>query len=144
MGYHRAYREHRYELGDQLLMLRSRVALTQIALAEQVGVHRRSVQNWETGISYPKAELLQRLLAVFLHHHAFTPGNERAEAFALWAQATHDGPHPLPAFDDLWFTRTLALHTAVPASNERQIEQALGTAPPPAAQPASPRTIIDW
>ena len=66
MGDHRVYRHHGYELGNQLLILRTRVALTQIALAEQIGVHRRSVQNWETGVSYPKAEMLQRLIAVFL------------------------------------------------------------------------------
>jgi len=52
-------------------------------------------------VSYPKAEILQRLIAVFLRHHAFTPGNERAEARALWEQAAADGPHPLPAFDEV-------------------------------------------
>src|SRR6266508_6700321 len=88
MGEHRVYRAHNYALGNQLLILRTRVALTQIALAEQIGVHRRSVQNWEIGVSYPKAETLQRLIATFLQHHALTPGNARAEAQALWEQAT--------------------------------------------------------
>src|SRR5262249_28417065 len=111
---------------------------------EQNGVHRRSVQNWETGVSYPKAEQLQRLIAVFLRHHAFTPGNERAEAHALWEHATQDGPHPLPFFDEVWFERTLALHTAAPAPAERERELALGSAPPPVAQPDTPRTFIDW
>src|SRR6476646_9959669 len=105
MGDHRAYRDHKYEFGNHLLILRRRVALTQIALAAAIGVHRRSVQNWETGLAYPKAELLQRLIAVFLRHHAFTPGNERVEAIALWEQAAHDGPHLLPAFDEGWFAR---------------------------------------
>jgi hypothetical protein len=41
------------------------------------------VQNWETGVSYPKAELLQHLISVFLKHQALTPGNQRAEAHAL-------------------------------------------------------------
>ena len=90
-GSHRVYRELRYAFGRQVLTLRTRVALTQSALAAAVGVHRRSVQNWETGESYPKAETLQRLLAVFLQQHAFTPGNERAEAQALWRQAAQDG-----------------------------------------------------
>ncbi len=58
MSDHRVYRDHSYALGNHLLMLRTRVALTQIALAEQIGVHRRSVQNWETGVSYPKVEML--------------------------------------------------------------------------------------
>src|SRR6476659_10340706 len=114
MGDHRVYREHNYEFGNHLLILRKRVALTQIALAEEIGVHRRSVQNWETGLSYPKAELLQRLIAVFLRHHAFVLGNERAEALALLEQAAHDGPPPLPPFDAVWFARTLALESASP------------------------------
>jgi hypothetical protein len=37
-------------------------------------MNRRSVQNWETGESYPKAETLQRLLALFLAQAVFTPG----------------------------------------------------------------------
>jgi transcriptional regulator with XRE-family HTH domain len=63
MGTHRVYREHKYAFGQQLLTLRTHIALTQLELAEQIGVHRRSVQNWETGESYPKAETLQRLIA---------------------------------------------------------------------------------
>ena len=54
-------RDDTYDLGNQLLTLRTRIALTQIALASELGVHRRSVQKWESGLSYPKAELLQRL-----------------------------------------------------------------------------------
>src|SRR6266498_4235674 len=114
MGDHRVYRDNNYDLGNQLLLLRTRIALTQIALAEEIGVHRRSVQNWETGLSYPKAEMLQRLIAVFLGHHAFVLGNERAEALALWEQAARDGPHPLPPFDEVWFARTLALQNVSP------------------------------
>ena len=144
MGDHRVYRDHNYELGNQLLILRRRVALTQIALAEAIGVHRRSVQNWETGLSYPKAEMLQRLIAVFLRHHAFVLGNERAEALALWEQAARDGPHPLPPFDEVWFARSLALHITAPAPTDREQEQALGAAPPPPAKPDTPPTFIDW
>src|SRR3712207_9510004 len=92
-GSHRVYRELRYGFGRQVLTLRSRVGLTQSALATAIGVHRRSVQNWETGESYPKAETLQRLLTVFVQHHAFTAGNERAEAPALWSLAAQGGGH---------------------------------------------------
>src|SRR5262245_41704857 len=84
MGAHRVYREHKYVFGKQLLILRTRTALTQSALAEQIGVHRRSLQNWETGESYPKAEMLQRLIAVFLDQGIFTPGLESEEAAQLW------------------------------------------------------------
>src|SRR6266545_4317465 len=144
MSDHRVYRDHNYELGNQLLILRTRTALTQIALAEQIGAHRHSVQRWETGLSYPKAEMLQRLITVFVRHQAFTPGNERAEALALWEQAARDGPHPLPPFDEVWFARSLALHTTAPAPTDREQEQARGAAPTPPAKPDTPRTFIDW
>src|SRR6266496_5414221 len=144
MGEHHVYRDNSYDLGNQLLILRTRIALTQIALAEAIGVHRRSVQKWETGLSYPKAEMLQRLITVFVRHQAFTPGNERAEALALWEQAARDGPHPLPPFDEVWFARSLALHTTAPAPTDREQEQALGAVPTPPAKPDTPRTFIDW
>src|SRR5215213_3371555 len=103
MGGHRQYRDYRYEFGQELLMLRTRIALTQSALADELGVHRRSVQNWETGVSYPKAETLQRLIGVFLQYGAWTRNHERAEAQALWDQATQDAPHALANFDEIWF-----------------------------------------
>src|SRR5215212_10729065 len=88
MGAHRGYRERNYAFGQQLLSLRTRAGLTQIALAEHIGVNRRSVQNWETGESYPKAETLQRLLALFLAQGVFTPGQEAEQAAQLWQQAS--------------------------------------------------------
>jgi WD40 repeat protein/class 3 adenylate cyclase/transcriptional regulator with XRE-family HTH domain len=116
MGGRRVYRERRYALGQQLLTLRTRAALTQIALASQIGVNRRSVQNWETGESYPKAETLQRLLAVFLAQGVFTRGHEAEEAAQLWEQASQDAPHPLAAFDATWFARLLAGRSSPAAS----------------------------
>src|SRR5688500_10875281 len=67
------YPERKDQFGDQIVMLRTRIGLTQAAFAGAVCVHRRSVQNWENGISYPKAEKLQQIIAVFLHQRAFTP-----------------------------------------------------------------------
>src|ERR671916_1569691 len=101
-GSHRVCRELRYAFGRQVLMLRTRVGLTQSALGSAIGVHRRSVQNWETGESYPKAETLQRLIAVLLRQEAFTAGEEHTEAQALWRLAAQDGPHPLALFDEAW------------------------------------------
>ena len=103
MGTHRIYRERNYVFGQQVLAYRTRAALTQIELADQIGVHRRSVQNWEAGESYPKPETLQRLIVVLLRHQAFTSGQEREELLALWQQAAADGPHQYPAFDEAWF-----------------------------------------
>ena len=143
MASHGSYRELRYEFGNQILTLRTRAALTQSQLAEQVGVHRRSVQNWETGESYPKADTLQRLIAVLLRHAAFTAGEEHTEAQALWSQVEQDGPHPLPAFDDAWFARVLALSTAPPLAPANFAQLPLEHV---AASPAPPAHtgLIDW
>lgn len=114
MGSHRVYRDRRYEFGKQLLTLRTRASLTQIELAEQIGVHRRSVQNWETGDSYPKAEALQRLIAVLVSRRVFTMGNERAEAEGLWQLASQDAPRPLALFDAAWFAGLVAAEQTGP------------------------------
>src|SRR5262245_3750045 len=142
MGDHRVYRDYNYELGQQLLALRTRVTLTQSALAEQLGVHRRSVQNWETGISYPRAELLQRLIAVFLRHRAFTPGNEREEAQALWQQASQDAPHPLRAFDEVWFDQTFK-RLSVEAT-KRSDSQVIEQRDAQTLKRSNAQTLIDW
>ncbi len=139
MGDHRIYRDHNYELGSQLLLLRTRVALTQLALAEQLGVHRRSVQNWETGLSYPKAETLQRLIAIFLHQHAFTPGTERAEAQALWNQAAQDRPYQFPAFDEHWFAYTLAQNGTINGEGG-----AINDDDPPSSFTVHRSSFVDW
>src|SRR5262249_46174392 len=94
---------------------RTRAGLTQIALAEHIGVHRRSLQNWETGESYPKAETLQRLIALFLAQGVFTVGQEAEEAAQLWEQASQDGPHSLAPFDVASFARLLAERASTPA-----------------------------
>ncbi|HEX5689076.1 MAG TPA: helix-turn-helix domain-containing protein, partial [Roseiflexaceae bacterium] len=103
MEKHRVYRQRKYAFGKQLLTLRMRLSLSQTQIAETVGVHRRSFQNWEAGESYPKAETLQRLIAVLLEHGAFANGQEREEATALWRTAAEDGNHLLADFDEAWF-----------------------------------------
>jgi WD40 repeat protein/predicted ATPase/DNA-binding XRE family transcriptional regulator len=141
MSVRRKYRDQNHEFGQRLQLLRTRVALTQVALAEQLGVHRRSLQNWETGLSFPKAEKLQQLIAVLLRHHAFIEGQELQEAQALWSQAAQDGPHRLPAFDKGWFT----IPHADPGD---RVLGARGQQPAPAnTQSSIPNThhpIIDW
>jgi WD40 repeat protein/transcriptional regulator with XRE-family HTH domain len=168
MGSHRGYRQRRYEFGQQLLELRTRISLTQGQLAEEIGVHWHSVQKWESGESYPKAETLQRLIAVCLRLHGFMPGNERAEALSLWRQVSEDGNRRLTNFDEVWFARTLA--SVEPASTPPQqewdsismpleqewrstsptptaaspsVESTFKTPEPVASLPALPRAIVD-
>jgi hypothetical protein len=111
-------------------------------------VNRRSVLKWETGESYPKAETLQRLIALFLAQGVFTPGQEAEQAAQLWQQASQDAPHPLVSFDDAWFARTLVSSVASPAASaelaDHRLAHAIGSPPAFTAQPEIPDTIIDW
>src|SRR6266566_9336870 len=58
-----SYREHDYTFGQTMLKLRTSIGLTQAGLAEQLGVSRRAVGEWEGGLNYPKAPHLQHFLA---------------------------------------------------------------------------------
>ena len=80
MGSHRPYRARKYEVGQRLLILRTRAKLTQVELTALARVNRRSLQNWETGAAYPKENNLQQLIAIFLERGAFEPGHELEEA----------------------------------------------------------------
>src|SRR5579871_1241056 len=70
-----------------LLRCRGRSRLTQGALAKRVGVHIRSVEDWESGSSYPSAERLRALISALLDAGGLSAGREAREAEALWAAA---------------------------------------------------------
>jgi WD40 repeat protein/DNA-binding XRE family transcriptional regulator len=146
VGSHRSYRQRKYEFSKQLFQLRTRLLLTQGQLADLIGVHWHSVQKWETGESYPKAETLQRLIAVCLHHHAFTIGNELEEAQSLWRQVSEDGQRRLASFDEAWFTRTLETGNWGSGTGDQGLAAAdSGNPQPPIPNPQSPTpNLVDW
>ena len=122
---------------DLLLRHRGRSGLTQRQLAERLGVHRRSVQEWEIGASYPGAERLKELIRVLLEAHTLTPGRETAEAAAMWAAVERAARRMHTPFDAAWFARLLAVRTAsaaapvgtVAASGPAERRQDWGEAP---------------
>jgi len=61
-----------------LLRHRGRTGLTQRDVAARSGTSRRSVQDWESGLSYPTGERLQALIQVLLEAGGLTLGRERA------------------------------------------------------------------
>ena len=85
-----------------LLALRGRAGLTQRELAAFVGLSGRAIAAWETGGSYPSAQALQALIALYLQRGVFTAGQERAEAVALWEAAREDAPRLKAAFDGVY------------------------------------------
>ena len=75
-----------------MLALRTKMGLTQVELAQLLGVSRRAVGAWESGSSYPKIEQLKKLVALAIEQHVFSTGHEVEEVRALW-QASHQRVH---------------------------------------------------
>ena len=98
-----------YEFADRALALRQRAGLTQSELAALMGAGVRSIQAWEAGLSYPGADRLQELIAVYLEHGGFTVGREMEDASALWDAARTHAPRRITPFDRRSFA---ALQTA--------------------------------
>ncbi len=82
-----AYKDRDYNFGQLMLRLRDTINLTQAGLAEQLGVSRHAVGEWEAGQSYPKAERLKQLIELGMRASAFTEGHEEEEIRALWKAA---------------------------------------------------------
>ena len=92
-----------------LLRGRGRTGLIQRDLAVRAGVSRRSVQDWEVGVTVPTAERLQALIRALPEAGGLTSGRELFEARELWAAVERDGAPTLAAFDGEWFAGLLAL-----------------------------------
>jgi transcriptional regulator with XRE-family HTH domain len=93
---------------DMLLRCRGRSGLTQRELANRLHVNRRSVQEWETGASFPSAERLEALIRLLLETDGLTAGQEAAEAEALSEAVQRAAPHAHAPFDAAWFARLMA------------------------------------
>jgi transcriptional regulator with XRE-family HTH domain len=81
------YRNHDYGFGQAILTLRKKIGLTQIRLADFLGVSRRAIGDWEAGNSYPKPEHLEELIALAIEQHAFPAGREAEEIRNFWQAA---------------------------------------------------------
>src|SRR6266550_6805030 len=105
------YGERDYAFGQLVLTLRTTIGLTQAGLGERLGVSRRAVAEWEGGLSYPKAERLQQLIALGVRASAFAAGREEQEIRALWKAA-----HQKVLLDEAWLRDLLAPAASVPLS----------------------------
>jgi len=104
----RQYKLRTYDVGERLLELRNRTGLTQTELARLIAVSKRSILKWEGGESVPNGMHLHRLFAVFAARGAFTAGQERVEAEALWEQVRQAGTRRQGRFNVSWFEDLLA------------------------------------
>ena len=81
------YKGRDYNFGQAMLNLRTKIGLTQVGLANELGISRRAVGEWETGSSYPKSQHLKALIVLAIQERAFTAGQEGEEICALWQAA---------------------------------------------------------
>src|SRR5216110_1237468 len=97
-----AYREQDYPFGATMLTLRTRMGLTQVGLANRLGISRRAVGEWEAGSSYPKAEHLKEVIALGVKLQAFPKGYEAEEIRTLWKAASQK-----KLLDERWLSSLL-------------------------------------
>ena len=128
-----SYRERDYAFAQMMLTLRATLGLTQAGLADQLGVSRRAVAEWEGGLSYPKAERLKQLVELGVQQQAFATGREAEEIRELWRAA-----HQKVLLDEAW------LHDLVaPPVPIQLFPQTEARAPHTGGEPAAfPR--MDW
>ncbi|HEY2201053.1 MAG TPA: NB-ARC domain-containing protein, partial [Solirubrobacteraceae bacterium] len=91
-----------------LLRYRARTGLGQRDLATRASVSRGSIQDWETGLSYPTVDRLRALIGALLECGGLTAGREASEAQQLWAAAEREAPRMRTPFDEEWFAQMLA------------------------------------
>jgi predicted ATPase/transcriptional regulator with XRE-family HTH domain len=104
-----SYGERDYAFGQMILTLRTIIGLTQAGLADQLGVSRRAVAEWEAGLSYPKAERLKQLIELGVQQQAFPAGREAEEIRALWRAA-----HQKLLLDEAWLHELVAPPVPIP------------------------------
>ena len=121
------YGERDYAFGQRMLTLRTQMGLTQVRLAEQLGISRRAVSTWELGSNYPATAHLKELIRLGVELRAFTAGYEEEEIRTLWRAA-----HQKVLLDERWVqgllgTQRPRLALVTPQSDEQAVAQpALG------------------
>src|SRR5438876_6573546 len=128
-----SYKERDYAFAQMMLTLRTTIGMTQAGLADQLGVSRRAVAEWEAGSSYPKAERLKQLIELGVQQQAFAVGREGEEIRALWKAA-----HRKMLLDEAWLHDLLASSRPSPLFPRAETQ-----APPADLEPASIQRV-DW
>src|SRR5258706_4147835 len=131
-----SYRERDYAFGRVMLTLRTKLGLTQTELADMLGVRRRAVIDWEGGLTYPKAELLNQFVVIAIEHQPFPAGREAEEVRALWQAARQK-----VLLDEAWLGTLMPDVDVSPAS--QPVEETIGAAQAP-APPARSGPRLDW
>ena len=97
-----SYRKLDYVYGAAMQKLRNAICLTQVGLADRLGVSWRTIAGWEAGSSYPRAEHIKELIALAVQQQAFAVGHEAEEIRVLWKVA-----HQKMLLDERWLSALL-------------------------------------
>ena len=131
-----SYRDRDYAFGQVMLTLRTVLGLTQIELADLLGVTRRAVGDWEAGLTYPKAEHLKQFVVLAVERQAFPVGREAEEVRTLWQAARQK-----VLLDEAWLAALLPDAEAPSASQPGEETSGATTGLAPLAG-GGPR--VDW
>ena len=82
----------------------------QLGLATLLGVSSRAVENWEQGLTNPKAEYLKQFIALCVRASAFAAGREEEQIRAFWRTA-----HQKVLLDEYWLQELLSQISPSPA-----------------------------
>jgi tetratricopeptide (TPR) repeat protein/transcriptional regulator with XRE-family HTH domain len=117
-----AYGERDYAFGQLILTLRTTLGLTQTGLADQLGVSRHAVAQWEGGSSYPKAEHLKHLIELGWRARAFPAGHEAEAIRQIWRAA-----HQKVLLDESWLLELSASSPTEPAHRDTRPAEAMSS-----------------
>src|SRR5579859_4697618 len=109
------YRERDYVFANTLLSLRTTIGLTQQSVATRLRVSRRAVENWEQGLTRPKAEHLKAFLELCVRHAAFAAGHEEEQIRAFWKASRQR-----VLLDESWLSDLLAQSAPTPSGGAGQ------------------------
>ncbi|GHO47384.1 NB-ARC domain-containing protein [Ktedonospora formicarum] len=131
-----SYRERDYSFGQVMLTLRTKLALTQAELADQLGVRRRAVIAWEGGLTYPSVDHLKRFVVLAIQRQIWPAEREAEETRALWQSA-----HQKALLDEAWLREHLSHIQARPAS---QLNEEISVAANAPVSLSKGTSRVDW
>ncbi len=109
------YRERDYQFANTFISLRTIIGLTQQGLAKLLEVSSRAIENWEQGLTSPKAEHLKAFLSLCLQSSVLPAGREEEQIRVIWRTA---GLKVL--LDEHWLSELLTASSPLPSEGGGQ------------------------
>ncbi|HEV2582651.1 MAG TPA: NB-ARC domain-containing protein, partial [Ktedonobacteraceae bacterium] len=131
-----SYHQRDYAFGQLMLTLRTKLKLTQTELADLLGLRRRTVIDWEGGLTYPTVDHLKHFVELATERQAFPTGREAEEVRALWHAARQK-----VLLDEAWLDGLLS-HLQAPPASQAGEETAVPAHALAAPSRCGPR--LDW